>query len=437
MIRGGMEFKTGRPILIPQPPDSVVVHKLQLWCPTDPTVMPGGRVTTGQAIAPACPGRSGVRRSPACGVVQRITLGAKQGGWAGGVWVAIDAEGRAESATLDRPAPAGRKLGTWIDAMHDADLWPDADGAVGILAQLQAAAETRIDTVICVGVDRFPPYPDASSLLTSFAEPAVLGTSLIGDVVGAANVTMLAAKRPTLVRKLKKYCQSYRLRMKTIEPVYPAADPTVVAWSHASGRRRLPAGANPASVGVMLISPWTAIRIGRWFERSKLDIARPVLTAWPVRGSAMSVGYALPGQSLSGVEGWQDAALPRGARVLYGDPMTGLLDEHDSRRTDPGDGLLIPERGLLVSVVDAPPRLQPTECISCGWCVDVCPTRLRPIDLMRKCKSHPDSASLAESLRWCTGCGLCSHVCPSSLPIAQVLTHTRAAGDAADGIDKL
>ncbi|MEO0966154.1 MAG: 4Fe-4S dicluster domain-containing protein [Planctomycetota bacterium] len=59
--------------------------------------------------------------------------------------------------------------------------------------------------------------------------------------------------------------------------------------------------------------------------------------------------------------------------------------------------------------------------MSCGWCMEVCPTRLWPIELLERSRSRPGDARVAEELSWCVSCGLCSHVCPSHIPLAQGL----------------
>jgi electron transport complex protein RnfC len=72
--------------------------------------------------------------------------------------------------------------------------------------------------------------------------------------------------------------------------------------------------------------------------------------------------------------------------------------------------------------------LSPAEpCISCGWCADVCPTRLRPVHLMQLAQRSQNDQRLVEQINWCIDCGLCSHVCPVSLPLAQTL-RAAAAG---------
>jgi len=80
----------------------------------------------------------------------------------------------------------------------------------------------------------------------------------------------------------------------------------------------------------------------------------------------------------------------------------------------PGDELLVTLLGPAMPV-----EHKPEPCISCGWCAQVCPTRLRPADLFNLCRRGGPADVLLNQLTWCIDCGLCTHVCPSSLPLAQ------------------
>jgi electron transport complex protein RnfC len=89
---------------------------------------------------------------------------------------------------------------------------------------------------------------------------------------------------------------------------------------------------------------------------------------------------------------------------------------------------------------------KPAACLSCGWCVDVCPTGLTPVHLMelaRKTAAAPgaDGAALrtrsAREARHCIACGLCSYVCPTRLPLMEQTLQLRArvAGGSKEGHD--
>lgn len=531
-FRGGMEFAAGRPLRLPAPPPTISVPGVRLRCHERPEVIQGQALRPGQVLLRPTQIGSWYQVSPLAGTVRSIDpVHRLEGHLAQGVEehrgyeIVIEAASPTSATSLEIAAPRGRRLDAWFIALRQIGSWSDRDGGVGFIPQLAAAQTRKIDTVVCVGLDAFPPYPDASSLLLSFPDDAVLGTIIVSDLVSAGNAMILAPDSRAIQGPLGSSCRNYNLKLAVSPNIYPAADPMLVAWTHA-GKRKLPRGVNPATRGMILLHPWTAIRIGRWFTLQRFDLVRPIFLAWPGGRPALSAQYAMPGQPLRSLDSRLPAQLandPR--RVLLGNPMTGrpvavattspipstpaappaaptvdrpaspalgngrtnlptprpastpIAPEGDAALDDarastpidlqahapadsPADaprpapaasvsidappagasaaGLdnkadrtpvlapgveepTVPDDELLVSVIPREPAPAEEPCITCGWCVDVCPTALRPIHLATLARTHADDDALLDHLDWCMECGLCSHVCPSSIPLTQTL----------------
>jgi len=58
-------------------------------------------------------------------------------------------------------------------------------------------------------------------------------------------------------------------------------------------------------------------------------------------------------------------------------------------------------------------------CIKCGWCVDVCPQRLMPLELVRQNQLDNPTALIDLNLQDCIECGACAYVCPSEVPLME------------------
>jgi electron transport complex protein RnfB len=84
----------------------------------------------------------------------------------------------------------------------------------------------------------------------------------------------------------------------------------------------------------------------------------------------------------------------------------------------------------VASVMIEHPRTDSAEvgpCIRCGFCSDVCPSRLAPQQLVWL--AGQGKLERAESLRLldCSECGLCDDVCPSYIPLARQLRDAKQA----------
>lgn len=77
------------------------------------------------------------------------------------------------------------------------------------------------------------------------------------------------------------------------------------------------------------------------------------------------------------------------------------------------------ESGLPAAGVEMP-------CIRCAACVEVCPARLQPQQLLQQLRAGNFENAEADSLFNCSECGRCDPVCPSHIPLLQVFRNGKA-----------
>lgn len=64
-------------------------------------------------------------------------------------------------------------------------------------------------------------------------------------------------------------------------------------------------------------------------------------------------------------------------------------------------------------------KVNQNNCIKCGWCVDVCPQRLMPLELVRQNQLDNQKALVDLNLQDCIECGACAYVCPSEVALME------------------
>lgn len=454
----------GRAVVLPPPPETISPGTLRFVSADRPDVHAGQLVREGQTIFESRRDDRAGHVSPVAGrvtMVSPVEPSADKGDVGlhparnGGYEITIEPSTPSVESVLRINPPRMRTLDQWLPVAKQFGLGTGRDGGVGLVAQLDEAQRRVPDAVVCVGADAFPPFPDRASLLASFGDDAALGTLILSEVAGAKQTILLAPEDSLVTRRLKPSCKNFGIRLLAPRDVYPLCDPTVLAWSLpvSPRRRRLERGANPASVGLVMIDPWTAIQIGRWFTLRKLDVVRPVFIARPGTSEPFSAVYAMHGQSLRSLPPVAQAAKDESLTIILDNPMTGRkivipaekagqsnatadtgTPTRDGARTSDapavsGDAARPPVLSIgggLITIMAAAPPPEELPCISCGWCVQVCPTGLMPIDLVNLARRHPGDAHLADRLHWCIDCGLCSHVCPSAIPLAERLAASRS-----------
>ncbi len=108
-------------------------------------------------------------------------------------------------------------------------------------------------------------------------------------------------------------------------------------------------------------------------------------------------------------------------RVILGGPMMGFtLPSIDVPITKSCNCILAP-------TVDEIPKLkEPTNCIQCGRCARVCPSRLVPYQMYNQSKAQNHAACLKAGIKDCTLCGSCSFVCPSYIQLTAQFRYEQA-----------
>ena len=80
---------------------------------------------------------------------------------------------------------------------------------------------------------------------------------------------------------------------------------------------------------------------------------------------------------------------------------------------------------LLCLTKDEVSAMEPSACINCGKCVEVCPGRVVPSRLADYAEHYNEEAFVKNNGMECCECGCCSFVCPAKRPLTQVIKSMR------------
>lgn len=96
--------------------------------------------------------------------------------------------------------------------------------------------------------------------------------------------------------------------------------------------------------------------------------------------------------------------------VILGGPMMGKAVQTLKTPVHKGTG------GVLIL---NNPKTEAFNCIECGYCVDVCPQHLMPMEFVRFYQEKDDRKLKAFHLQDCIECGACAYICPSEVPLME------------------
>ena len=180
----------------------------------------------------------------------------------------------------------------------------------------------------------------------------------------------------------------------------------------AVAKRSVPSGKLPADVGVVVINTDTAYNLYNAFENG-MPVIRRIVT---VSGDCVKnpCNFDIPtGVPFSFVFEQAGGFTETPKKVICGGPMMGIAQYNLKPTVIKTTSAL-----LAFSKIDEIYSEQ-TPCIRCGKCVSRCPMHLMPLNLVRFSLSGNNEMADRYHILDCMECGLCSYICPSRRNLLQ------------------
>lgn len=272
-----------------------------------------------------------------------------------------------------------------------------------------SVGDRKIETIIINGAE-CEPYLN-SDFAVMYNEPRSILTAIgiVQKVINAQRIVIAVEKHnKELKKKFTELIPESKLpiKVKLLPDEYPQGGELQLIKSVTG--MELPKGSIPAHHGVIVSNVGTLRAIFNAFSQAIPHIDRIVTVAneksrieaiFKVK-IGTPVGHLL---RIAGIELYSSDTT-----VILGGPMMGKIAVSEETPIDKGTG------GVIV--------IQSTKerhfnCIGCGYCVDVCPQRLMPLEFVRYA-SLGDKKKLAEyRVMDCIECGACAYICPSDVPL--------------------
>lgn len=135
---------------------------------------------------------------------------------------------------------------------------------------------------------------------------------------------------------------------------------------------------------------------------------------------------------LEAAGGLKPGLRPEECVYLDGGPMMG-------HRIDPGLDIPVTKlsSGIIVLTRKSMQASDPSACMRCGRCVEVCPNNLVPMQLFKDTEKGNEHAFIRHNGLECCDCGTCSYICPARINLSssivqmknQILHDPDLAGD--------
>jgi len=264
-----------------------------------------------------------------------------------------------------------------------------------------------IDTIIINGCECEPILTSDYRLMLEYPEDILKGTELVRIATGAKRIIVgIEDNKKKAFGLLQEKIQDYTGEVVLLKTKYPqGAEKNLI---YAALRREVPRGGLPFDVGVVVQNVGTAKAI--WDAVSK---GKPLYErALTVSGNGIKEPKNLLvriGTTIQNVVDFCGGFEENMNILVMGGPMMGL-----SQWTS--DVPVIKGTSGILAWTAPDPSIEYT-CIRCGRCIDNCPMRLVPTQLMKYVRFDHLSEAENWGIQDCVECGCCQYTCPANIPL--------------------
>jgi electron transport complex protein RnfC len=387
-----------------------VVIQQNIGAPPKLIVKKGDLVKKGQKIAEPSGFVSVPLHSPTSGTVSAITeIIGVFGAPVPAVEVSSDTKDEfCELEKLDWQSASPEQL---LEKIANAGLVGMGGAAFPTVVKLSPPKTKKIDVLVLNGAECEPYLTADYRLMLENPESVLRGVAIFAKILGVKRCIIgVEANKPDAVKSLSAGAAKFGIEVKTLRVRYPqGAEKQLI---YAVTGRKVPTGGLPMDVGCVVQNVGTAVAasdavvdgkplIDRVSTVTGAKIARP--GNWRFRiGTPVSKAIELCGGTVGKV-----------AKIVSGGPMMGLS------QISLDTTIMKSSSGILVLGPEDIVQYENQACIRCGRCVDTCPMELMPGPISLYIENERFDLAEKSFVMDCMECGSCAFVCPSRRPLVQ------------------
>lgn len=393
-------------------PDVVAISTLQsLGKPAVPAVEAGKSVKQGEVIAKADGMISSDVFASVSGTVKEIkTMPGASG--ADETFIVIESDGKNETSFM--PPLADPSAEDIKQRIRDAGIV--GLGGAGFPTAVKVAPRTPVDALIINGAECEPYLTCDHRLMLEKADGIAQGARYIAKALGVSKIIIgIEANKPDCIKEFEKYDD---IQPVILKKQYPMGGEKQLIY--VTTGRKVGVGKLPADVGVVVQNVATCFAVYEAVELGKPLFERAIT----ISGKAVKepknlwVKVGTPVASLIEFCGGESVT-PK--KAVLGGPMTGVAvanyDSYTHKTTS----------GVLLMTAEEAADEEPTPCLQCGKCADVCPMHLMPMNTaFYSAAGDFDAAAKYGNVQACIECGACEYICPARRPLIQAIRKTKA-----------
>ena len=399
-------------------PEEIIVPLLQhTGAPNQPLVKVGDKVKAGQMIGSTDSFVSAPVHASLSGTVTAIEPRPFiTGQMVESIVIAVDKEqDKLELANNDLDKVTKEDI---VKAVKEAGIVGMGGAAFPTAVKLSPPPDKQIDALIINGCECEPYLTCDHRIMLEKPEELLQGTNLLMKALGVDKAYIcIEDNKDDAIEAVRQKNDNPNIVLLRMPTKYPQGSEKHLV--KAALDREIPSGGLPFDVGTIIQNVGTCVAIYEAVKYNKPLIERVVAVTGQNIADPQNLMVRI-GTPLSHLINECGGIVEEPAKVIVGGPMTGRAQ----------DTLDVPVVKGTTGVVVLPPEMaledmDYCDCVRCCKCVERCPMLLYPNQISIYCEAY----MVKEADQWntmdCIECGICSYVCPSKRPITMLVQRTK------------
>ncbi len=397
------------------PKEVVIPLHQHIGAPCEPIVKVGDNVKVGQKIGDTKAFVSAPVHSSVSGIVTKI---AKRNTPTGSkvTSIVIQVDGKQEISEEVQPKGdlENLKKDDILKIVKEAGLTGMGGAGFPTHVKLSPPEDKKIDILIINGAECEPYLTSDHRMMLEYPEKVVLGTKAIMKALGVENgVIGIEKNKPDAIKIMKEAVKSEEnIKVAELQTKYPQGGEKSLIY--AVTKREVPSGGLPMDVGAVVQNIGTVSALAEAITTGMPVIQRVVTITGSAVKEPKNLLVKIGTRFKDVVEqcgGYTDDL----GKLINGGPMMGIAQYTDEVPVIKGTS------GILILNKKDSEKPEPSNCIRCGKCVDICPSGLQPLMISKNSLLRKFDEAESYNAMDCIECGSCSFICPSKRPLVDAI----------------
>lgn len=267
----------------------------------------------------------------------------------------------------------------------------------------------KVKTFIINGAECEPYLTSDYSVMKNFANDLIKGIKIVKYLINPKNIVIgIEDENFELKRILKKAIleEKMKIKIKILPTSYPQGSELQLI-AKITGKK-IKKGELPINKGVVVSNVSTIKSIYDAFTNG-IPLVERIVTISGENLSKIGNYIIKIGTPLEHII--KTLEPNENSKIIFGGPMMGQEIFDNSTATIKGTS------GILFLKNEG--EIERNNCISCGYCVEVCPMNLMPLEFAEFYEKNEYKMMAKANIMSCIECGSCEYACPSRVPLIE------------------